>query len=493
MIILIFLFFSVALGGATTVVCGPGQFYDSTVTETCAPQFPAPLAFVGALMDSRYTACDISFERLMCGGAASDSPRALQYAELRYRRALRKALRQQASPWWRSCLGRPQRHETLIEYKHVAERILGDLFVPADLPAAWGRLARAGYEEAAGSPFMLHKRDGQWYLSAPSTTILELGEGQFFQALQAGPIAYNVIELQQRIGYLVQMAQVLHRHRSSESITSVVHFSDLPSNWPWSLYLGSTQPPAPEDLIICDDLQYVEWVLQNADKPPLSVHHWRAWLEFHVAQAHRGHVAISEDQCMLLTLALAPEIANNALMATVIDMNKVEVEVKQLGDHLLEGKGGVSVLPQRRCPVEASMSPDRFDHNVNLIRAWRWAMQQTAQEPNLAFVVDWPLLQPPLFNVAYGEVSKYAIFGTTLLYARQGLNNMTGPLQDVVRRVWPLIPTDGDRQHFFMVFAQAFCNTPGINVDDVLRRIPEFSEVFGCYPGQGMYVTNATA
>jgi len=174
MIILIFLFFSVALGGATTVVCGPGQFYDSTITETCAPQFPAPLAFVGALMDSRYTACDISFERLMCGGAASDSPRALQYAELRYRRALRKALRQQASPWWRSCLGRPQRHETLIEYKHVAERILGDLFVPADLPAAWGRLARAGYEEAAGSPFMLHKRDGQWYLSAPSTTILEL-------------------------------------------------------------------------------------------------------------------------------------------------------------------------------------------------------------------------------------------------------------------------------------------------------------------------------
>ncbi len=468
-----------------TATCGPGQVYDAAIVRGCVPLFPTPLAFVGAIMDARYTACDESFERMMCGSV--DEPRALRYAELRYHKQTVAALEQRASPWWKACMGRPVRSEATIEYKHMVERMLGDIYVAADLPAAWGRLNRAGYAEAAGAPFALHRRAAQWYLSVPGALLDRahgLGEGQLYQLLQAGPVAYNVVELQQRIGYLVETAQVLQHHRSGNNIGPVVvRFSDLSQRWPWALYLGGVSPPEPDEMIIADDLPYLEWILESSSV--LTVHHWRAWLEFHLAQAHRGHVAVSSpDACINMTFAMVPEIAHSSLIASssLGDWSKIEAEVQHLGNFLL---GGVRVLSQRACPVEASMSPDRFDHNVNLVRAWRWAQEQTASSPadDSVFDVTWPLLQHPLYNPAYGQVSKYAIFGTALLY-QHNHHNLTAALAQLIKRVWPLLPLTADRQHLFMVFAQAFC---GEGVDDALRATPEFSEVFGCHEGQAMW------
>lgn len=68
--------------------------------------------------------------------------------------------------------------------------------------------------------------------------------------------------------------------------------------------------------------------------------------------------------------------------------------------------------------------------------------------------------------------------------------------------------TMGDRQHFFMVLAQAFCESfdqqhrcdavkndvhavAEFRIDRTLRNMPEWRDAFGCQRGQGMYVADA--
>jgi hypothetical protein len=483
--------------------CVAGQYVDSApgAGGACSPYFPAPLAFVNAIMDARYTACDVSFERLMCGGwLAPDNQRALGYAQLRYRRMARYALEQSGDPFYRACVTArgtaSARRETTIEYRHVVETLLADLYVASDLPAMWGRLTRAGYTESAGAPLTLHKRQSVWYLSSPVTLIEwthALSESRLYQLLQSGPIAYNVVELQQRMQLIMQTAQTLYHQRyrggggggEAESLIAVP-FEELPQSWPWSLYLRGVTPPNPGELIVCDDLAFLQWALGAGNT--LTIHNWRAWHEFHLAQAHQGHLPTPDMDCLNLTLAVVPELVNAALirMVDAREWQKTETEALQLATLLLPDHT-VRVVPQRVCEVQASMSPDRFDHNMNLVRSWRWAQEQTAPllAPNTLDLAWW-LVRPPLFNLAYGLPSRLGIFGAALLH--QALDrDMRLAIERLTPSAWRELPLTGDRQHFFMVFAQAFCATPGIDVDAALRNTSAFREVMGCHQGQAMY------
>jgi len=481
--------------------CIAGQGVDAGV---CAPLFPAPLAFVGAIMDSRYSACDVSFERMMCGGWRGPSnQRALGYAASRFRRLALRALEQAADPLYRSCVGArgtpSARRETAIEYRHVVETLLGDLHIDADLPALWGRLARAGYQDSAGAPLTLHKRLGTWYLSAP-TALVEwshaLSESRLFQLMQTGPVLYGAVELQQRMQLFIETTQALYHHLGSTGRDHLiaVPFGDLPQTWPWPLYLAGIAAPDPLELVVCDDLAFAEWVLSPQLARTLTVNNWRAWHEFHLGQAHGGHRSSGEqdnEDCLNLTLALAPELVNAALLRTVepSDWHKIEVESAQLAARVLSGsRREVNILPGRVCEVAASMSPDRFDHNVNLVRAWRWSAEQVAPlQPSNALNVEWPLLNFPILRLGYGEVSKFAIFGAALHWQAQGRSNMSAALETLIPIAWEALPLTTDRQHFFMVWAQAYCDTPGIDVDAILRGNAAFRDTMGCHEGQGMY------
>jgi len=477
----------VPLGRGALPECGAGQYYDEQVA-LCGPLFPAPLAFVGPLMDPRYTACDVSFERMMCGGGApaqSAGARATTWATLRHRKLAERLL--QAEPFYRSCVGArgttSARRETAMEYRHVLERLVSpaDLQTPADLPALWGRLARAGYAEAAGAPFALHRRQGTWYLEAPRETLERMHvmpEHALYAALQVnGPITYGVVELQQRMQYVMETTQALYHVMSTTSVGyTAVPFSELPmpvaAAWSWSLYLGSVSAPDADELVAVSDLPYLEAL--GTTLSALTIHHWRAWHEFHIAQAHGGHVTVGAADCLNLTLALLPERVNALLIGSVPpdEWRKTEAEVMALAARL--GRA-VRIVPDRDCPL--TFNADRFDHNLNAARAWRWAREQTGAlvDPALQ-TLGWQDVRPPLFNLGYGEVSRLAIFGQHL-----------SDFDTLTAVAWEALPAMGDRQHFLMVWAQALCGSATAIIDDTLRGTAAFCETMGCHAGQGMY------
>lgn len=483
--------------------CGPGEVRESD--GGCVPHFPAPLAFVGPIMDARYTACDVSFASMMCGGWQGDpTMRAMGYANSRYHSTVAKELARSNHAFYRACLTRGSqaaKRETAIEFRHVVDTLLGDLRVAADLPAAWGRVNRAGYADSAGAPFSLRKRGGAWYLGVPGALldwVHGMSEGRIYQLLQSGPVPYNVVEMQQRIQYIVQVAQTLQHHRSTTALAPVaVPFSDLPQSWPWTLYLAGAAAPDASDLVICDDLEYATWALSSASRE-VEVFAWRAWIEFHLAQEHAGHLPISGPlEAANLTLALVPESVHAMLIATLDQRQwqKVQAETLGIAQQLVDlTTTRVNIVPDRDCAVQASFSPDRYDHNVNLVRAWRFAVEQQQHDDFQyeTLSVSWKLVQPPLFNLGYNAASKWAIFGGAL--ARTMPQHVS--FARLVRAAWadPGIATTAERQHFFMVWAQAFCDQAAA-LDDTLRSTPEFSQVMGCYSGQGMYAPaiNASA
>jgi hypothetical protein len=446
-----------------TTNCGPGYAYDAD-ENACAPRYPAPLAMVGAIMDSRFTACGISFSAMMCGVVPPDRQSVHDYATQRHRALALRRLQQTNDVFYHSCLGRgtpAAKRETSIEYRHIIDTLLGDLRVSADLPLTWGRMNRAGF---LGAPFRFHLSTA--HITADAVTMIDMvhdaGEGRLYQLLQAGPISYNVVELQQRILHLVSIGQKLKHHQSVAHESRTVAFRHI-QTWDWPLFLQTTMLPAEDATIQVDDLTFVQWIIQEA-ATSISVAEWRVWLEFCIAYQHQGHVV--SPSCLNNSLGVLPESVNAAILSAV-DANqwlKAQSEI-----HMLPG--GLTTSIATTFHSAASLSPDMYDHNVNR------AIQRDgdASSGEAIALVD---MLPPLYNVAYNDVSKLAIWGTNY-YLRQ--SNLTTALQRIVQFAWPLLPQTSDRQHFFMVWAQAWCTANRSVVDDAIRDVPEFAQVMGCH------------
>lgn len=247
-------------------------------------------------------------------------------------------------------------------------------------------------------------------------------------------------------------------------------------------------------------------------------------------------------------------------------------------------------------PFLGSLAVDRHDHNMNLVRRYRvqrnlalwhkdtaaswwsraavafFAMPLTEMNayysgPSNSITLLAGVLQHPLYNPDYDDVSKWAILGSIVghelshmldshgLYWDADGNYRPGGLLDVagmssfyqrtecvVREYGPapagcenanahygnstigedladlvgislsyetfFSPTSsaptGDRQHFFMVLAQAFCETydqshlcdavahdehavAEFRINRTFRNLASFLELFGCHPGQSMW------
>lgn len=251
-------------------------------------------------------------------------------------------------------------------------------------------------------------------------------------------------------------------------------------------------------------------------------------------------------------------------------------------------------------PFAASLSADRYDHNMNLIRRYRvhrnlqlWhrdipnALDRNAlaffsgplsdvnayySGPTNTITILAGILQPPFYSIEYNNVSKHAILGSVIghelghLLDYHGLYwDKNGSLQ--LDSIWPrdvmeafrrksrcveaefgmtatecpgqedgfsygnitfnedlsdltgvrmsyksyfektpegMSATLGDRQHFFMIFAQTWCSSytqavkcanleddphafPEYRVDRTLRNIREFHEAFACSGSNPMF------
>lgn len=248
-------------------------------------------------------------------------------------------------------------------------------------------------------------------------------------------------------------------------------------------------------------------------------------------------------------------------------------------------------------PFLESVSADRYDHNLNLVRAYRvernlamWhaaAYDTPAWDRNVLTTFASPLtsvnayysgpsnsitilaglMQHPFYSAAYGKVSKYAIMGSVIghelshmldhhglywdgqgnykpngILSPEGMRQFYNASDCVIEQYGPapsgceredvsygnntvgedladltgiktayqaLLLSDpaltlGDRQHFFMVLAQAFCESydqehvcdavmndvhaiAEFRIDRTFRNLRVFHDTFQCHPGHEMW------
>jgi predicted metalloendopeptidase len=394
----------------------------------------------------------------------------------------------------------------------------------------------------------------------------------------------------------------------------------------------------------CYGCSYVHWLLRQGITQ-FSVLEWRYYLEFvvlwnghqfdpdlpsdvyfrqHDTQGPIGRGARlyhrlprrerGEPDCVRATQHLVPGLLAEAFLAGEPDLAATRAEVRTiLGDVLaalrarvatatwlgdadraaLDAKLRATVVrvaePDHWTvePFGARLAPDRHDHNMNLVRAYRvernlglwtqpwdrnamafFAMPLTEVNaywsgPTNTITVLAGLLQRPFWSADYGRVSKYAILGSVLgheqshaldphglfwdaegamrpasVLSAAGLRAFFDRADCVVEEYGPApggcqllnmeygnatlaedmadlvgvsaafdaagLQSLGDRQHFFMVLAQAFCESfdqehvcdavehdvhavAEFRIDRTLRNMPEFHAAFGCHDGQRMF------
>lgn len=304
----------------------------------------------------------------------------------------------------------------------------------------------------------------------------DAGEGRVYQILQAGPVSYNVVELQQRIQHLVSIGQKLKHHLTSDmDEPRFVAFRHL-KDWDWQSFMefSSSALPSEDTTIQVDDLSFVQWIIQ--DRLAISLVEWRVWLEFCIAYQHQGHKA--SPSCLNNSISLLPESVDAAILGSVnVPTAEIATLVRQL-----DPAAAPTMAEIHGFHSSGRLSPDMYDHNVNIIRSWR-AIQDV--ERGVAADLTLADLLPPLYKQEYGDISKWALFGTHFFLRRHG--NLTQALGEITRYAWPLLPQPADRQHFFMVWAQAYCTANRSVIDGAVRGMPAFVETMGCHAGQGMY------
>lgn len=617
--------------------CKVGETWDAEV-GLCAPTRRMPLALEPAIMNNSVAPCD-SFYATMCGkyiATHTNENRAFTYGWRRTRERLRRMIANTSdstSPgalFYQACRQRGTpgaAKEALLEYQHALQVIVGPVRSHADLPSAWGRLARYGYTGPFALSMERHPLEARVlsFVSPDGFPDVLLDEGRLFQVLQAARALTQYTSLQEthHIEGILRVARALKEHRAPLQLTDVQDYGDyiehtFPQHlvpfarlqpWPWERYMqaldGNALRFADNQTLWMPDRGYLEWLLPQGGWLSLGLSEWRSFLEFsvlwnnnqfepelpnnvyfrqHDRQGpvgknarlyHRLPRGASADPCLGLTEHMLPGWAADAFLKRYMPhREQIRAEVGKMVHQLLGLLGDkvarstwlpdvdrsmlarkvdatlVRVLEPDDWHVEpflASISRDRHDHNMNLVRRYRvqrnlalwhkdsplhWSRAAVAffamplTEMNAYYsghtnsiTLLAGVLQHPLYNVEYDAVSKWAILGSVVghemshmldthglhwddegRFAPRGILSPAGMerfyerVECVVREYGPApagcedanaaygnstisedmadligiglsyaaLPDSaatGDRQHFFMVLAQAFCES----------------------------------
>lgn len=294
--------------------CGVGETWDAEVS-LCAPTQHLSLALDPAIMNTSIKVCD-SFYDSMCGRYISghtNENRAFTFGWKKTRERLKQMMT--GNRFYAACQSRGTQasaKESLLEYKHLLEVIVGNIRAHADIPPALGRLARYGYTGPFSISMERHPLEPRiipfWTPDGFPTPVLD--EGRLFQILQAGRTLTGYTSLQEahHIESVLRISRALAEHRSpSGLLENVTHYGDYlqqvfplqqgtfgsvlataskSADWSWDRYLqaldGNGLRFRDDTQLWMPDKEYLKWFLSDAGWHSFTVVDWKAYLEFSI-------------------------------------------------------------------------------------------------------------------------------------------------------------------------------------------------------------------
>ncbi len=288
-------------GGAAVHPCEAGESFDP-IANMCVASFRAPLAFDASIMDARYDTCN-DFYHNMCGKwiaqhNQSNTHRLFTAAYYHNLGLLKRIVTVGDSPivrFYRSCLQTP-RQESILEYRHVLEKIAAPIRSHADLPTAFGRLMRYGYTSPFGLEIVRDPNSTRVLpIFFPDNFPADLQEHHIYQMLQQNHdmTVYNVAELQQRMIGIMKVVRTLREKQSQKAQQVVEWFGKKP----WILRGKSVDSAFAEYLQAVDgqglrfhhdqdvwwyDKPYFDWLFSAEGINGFEINEWRAYIEFSI-------------------------------------------------------------------------------------------------------------------------------------------------------------------------------------------------------------------
>jgi predicted metalloendopeptidase len=319
-------------------VCTNGESFD-VEAQMCAPTLHAPLAFDASLMDTRVAACD-NFERAMCGtwrDQHTNENRAFSYLYHRNQARARALIEggPATSPLnklYRSCLvlgTAESQRESVIEYRHLMEVVLGDFYSHADLPSIFGRFARYGFITPLLWSIERHPTEARFIPALmPDDFPRNLTEAAVHAVLAATRYStgYTVVDLQLRSQGILKIIRALRDH-ATETLLDVTDprvyvsgttglerdtaatFGDLPQYWNlrgydfvrgWPLFFQALAGRATlfnrdQRVWVVGRTSYFDWLLKRG-LASFEINEWRAYLEFSlIYHNHHYEPVVPED------------------------------------------------------------------------------------------------------------------------------------------------------------------------------------------------------
>lgn len=441
---------------AAIAVCTIGQTWDGYL---CAPAFHAPLALEPSLMNTEVDLCH-NFQERICGRWMSQqqTSRIEQIKDYVYNNARNKISQNMPPPMralYDSCnINHPG--ETAVEYAHLVGTILDDVYYDADVPVMWARLARL----MLPAPFVFGILDNNTYYFNSSDTGLPSNLTQLMvqHTYTATKLLHqhNVLELQHGIQAVMKIHLAM-RQRAGGSIYAPMKLRDL--QWThWESYMQTLNgiPYRPSATVIVESPMFLQWLFRDSN---FAVHEWKAFARFAILYT-LNHM--KTDNCIDLAINSLPNLAANAFLDTY------PYSYERLNQLFLDitGKEVELGVRQKAEPFAGRLSPDRYEHNLFMIR--RYLVAHNLPINNTLPFVELLALQPPLFNPEYDNVSLYAIFGPLIADVATVYHSLFDSRPEM---------TLGNRQHFFMVAAQAYCSE---EMTRAIVAMPAFKHDFSC-------------
>lgn len=291
--------------------CQLGETFDP-IAQMCTASFRAPLAFDGSIMDPRVDVCS-DFYGHMCGKwiaqhQGANMHRLFTSAHYHNEGVVKRLVAGEASQaghastsavtrFYQSCLHTP-RQETILEYKHVMEKIATPIRSHADLPVAFGRLMRYGYTGPFGLEIVRDPNSTRVLpVFYPDNFPEDLQEHHIYQMLQQNHdmTVYNVAELQQRmIGIMKVIRTLREKVGGTASPSQVVEWF---GKRPWILRGKQVDSAFNEYFQALDgqslrfhhdqdvwwyDKPYFDWLFSAQGMGALEINEWRAFIEFSI-------------------------------------------------------------------------------------------------------------------------------------------------------------------------------------------------------------------
>jgi predicted metalloendopeptidase len=317
--------------------CTQGEAFDGEI-GMCAPTYHAPLAFDGSIMDHATQHCD-SFYQAMCGrwnAEHTNDNRAFSYGYHKNQQRIKKLISYEtqyshgvllAGPssssitdFYRSCITATiDRHkkDQVLEHKHMIHKILGGASSVADMPAVFGKLARAGYT----SPFVWsierHPTKPQIIpLLVADGFPLDLSETEVYRIYKHSQEVHqlNILEMDHQIESVLAISRALRmnnrrpvssivdygKYVAEELPSDLIPFGDLTQAWnvrghstmgsAWNVYFqeldGSGLRFHHDQITWVIDKPYFDWLFEFG-LAQFTFRQWRAYAEFSIL--YNGH------------------------------------------------------------------------------------------------------------------------------------------------------------------------------------------------------------